>query len=68
MSTEKKKSDNVHGEGNYEASRKYLKHQKEFQEEHDVEELGKAAKKAVEQDDGELAEAEREGKKHKKSP
>jgi hypothetical protein len=67
MSNDKTKTDRAHGEGNYEASRKYLKDQKKFQEEHDVEKLGKEAKKAVGQDDGELAEAERKGKAHKKT-
>ena len=57
---------NVHGEGNYEAAREYQKNQKKFQEENDVEKLGKKAKEAVENDDGELAEAEKKGKAGKK--
>lgn len=59
---------NVHGEGNYEAARQYQKNQKEFQKNNDVQELAEKAKEAVDEDDGELAEAERKGKAAKKTP
>lgn len=52
------------GEGSYEGARQYDKATREFVQNHDVEKLGKDAKKAVEADDGSLKRAEESGKKH----
>lgn len=52
------------GEGSYEGTRRYNQATKEFLETHDVEKLAKDAERAVENDDGRLKQAEREGRKH----
>jgi len=53
--------DNVHGEGNYEASRQYNKAAKEFVESGKVEEAARAAAPADEREAAELKAAEEVG-------
>jgi hypothetical protein len=52
------------GEGNKTADRQYREHVREFEEQHDVESLGRAARRDVERDPDTYRAAEKEGKKH----
>jgi len=58
--------DNVHGEGNYEASRKYNEATKRFVQAGRVEQAARDAEPASEADALQMAAAEAEGKRHAK--
>jgi hypothetical protein len=58
---------NVHGEGNYEAARRYRKSQKNYQQGGDVDRAAREAREAVEgAEEGDLREAEEKGKRRAK--
>jgi hypothetical protein len=52
------------GEGNKTADRRYRKHVREFEEQHDVEALGRSAEREIERDPDAYRAAEKEGKRH----
>lgn len=56
----------VHGEGNYEATRDYNKRTKEYLESADVTEDAKKAAPRSEEEAREMAQAEADGKRHAK--
>jgi hypothetical protein len=58
--------DNVHGEGNYAASRDYNERTKRFVESGQVEEAARAAEPGSEAEAVQMAAAEAEGKRHAK--
>ena len=50
------------GEGNKSADRRYREHVREFEEQHDVESLGRSARQDIERDPESYRAAEEEGK------
>jgi hypothetical protein len=56
--------DENEGEGSKSADRQYREHIREFEEQHDVESLGRSAKQDIERDPEGYRAAEEEGKKH----
>ena len=60
------KQDNVHGEGNYKASRDYNEATKRFVESGKVDEAAEKAKPKNAQEEQEMKEAEKVGKRHAK--
>jgi hypothetical protein len=62
----KGKNNDLQGEGNYDATRRYDKAQHDFVEAGKVDDAARAAKPANAEEAEELARAEREGKSHAK--
>jgi hypothetical protein len=56
--------DENEGEGSKTADRNYREHVREFEEEHDVEALGRAARRDIERDPQGYRAAEQEGRRH----
>jgi hypothetical protein len=56
--------DENEGEGSKSADRRYREHLREFEEQHDVESLGRAARQDIERDPERYRAAEEEGRKH----
>ena len=57
------KKDENEGEGSKSADRDYREHVRKFEEEHDVEALGRAARREVEKDEAGYRAAEEEGRR-----
>ena len=65
ISTEKRAAEEENeGEGSKSADKRYREGVREFEEQHDVEALGRSARREVEQDPESYRKAEQEGKRH----
>src|SRR6516162_2417557 len=63
ISTEKKAAEENEGEGSKSADKRYREGVREFEEQHDVEALGRSARREVEEDPEPYRKAEAEGKR-----
>ena len=64
MDNKRKSPQKNEGEGNKTADKNYREHIREFEEQHDVESLGRSARQDIEREPEGYRAAENEGKKH----